>query len=581
MSRDDGDFRVRPAGGKDRGRGTGRKAKSLAGQVRQAAARAGYARKGPSRGQGTGRHGRGHSARLRPRLPANARRVIIKARVVRHKGAKFRAAPLARHIAYLQRDGVTRDGREAEMFDARADHADPQAFAERCEDDRHHFRFIVSPEDAVQMEDLRAFTRELMDDLARDLDTQLDWVAVDHWNTDNPHVHVLLRGVDDTSADLVIDRDYIREGLRARAEERVTAELGLRSEQEIRTALEREVEADRWTSLDRRLTSLADEQAGLVDLRPGEGDNPEMRRLLLGRADKLERLGLAEQQGPGIWSITPGAEQALRDLSIRTDIIKTMHKAMRGAGMAPDPDAFALHGPAPADPVIGRLIERGLDDELAGTAYAVIDGADGRHHHLRFGDLEMTGDARPGAIVEARVWEGVGGTPRLSLATRSDLTLAEQIAAPGATWLDRQLIARDPVATGNGFGLDIREAMEARAGQLEAMGLARRQGNGFLFARDLIDTLKSRELDAAIDTIAGRTGLAHQPSGPGDYVSGVYRERVTLASGRFAMIDDGVGFQLVPWRPALDPHLGQHVTGTMQPGGGIDWSLGRGRGLGL
>lgn len=581
MTAGDDDFRVRPGRSRDAGRSSGRKVQSLAAQVRRAAAKAGYARRGPSRGKGTGRHGRGRIARLKARSPANARRVVIKTRVVRHKGAKFRSAPLARHVAYLKRDGVTRDGRDASLFDARSDSADGDAFAERCEDDRHHFRFIVSPEDAGQMADLKAFTRELMDDMARDLDTRLDWVAVDHWNTDNPHIHVLVRGIDKTGADLVIDRDYIREGLRTRAEERITAELGPRSEQEIRTALEREVEADRWTSLDRRLARLADEIGGIVDLRPGGSDDPEMRRLLIGRAEKLERLGLADREGPAVWSIRSGAEKTLRELSIRTDIIKTMHRAMSESGRAIDPGSFALHGEVPADPIIGRLVERGLHDELAGTAYAVIDGADGRTHHLRFDDLDMTGDAKAGAIVETRSWQDAKSNTRLSLATRSDLTLAEQMKAPGATWLDRQLIAREPVACGNRFGSEIREAMQARALYLEGAGLAQRRGQGFLFARDLIATLKGNEVAQEIDAISRRTGLAHRPSAAGDYVSGVYRERVTLASGRFAMIDDGMGFQLVPWRPALDPHLGWHVTGTMTPGGSVDWALGRGRGIGL
>src|SRR3546814_11392347 len=76
-------------------------------------------------------------------------------------------------------------------------------------------------------------------------------------------------------------------------------------------------------------------------------------------------------------------------------------------------------------------------------------------------------------------------------------------------------------------------------------------------------------------------GLGHKPSGAGDYVSGIYREQVTLSTGRFAMIDEGLGFQLVPWRPALDQRLGQHITGTMSPGGTVDWALGRGRGISL
>ena len=152
----------------------------------------------------------------------------MKARVVRHHGTRFRSAPLPKHIAYLKREGVTRDGADARMFDARSDAADERAFAERCEDDRHHFRFIVSPEDAAQMADLRTFTRELMADVERDLGTRLDWVAVDHWNTDNPHVHVLIRGKADDGQDLVISRDYISRGFRDRAAERVDA--GARSE---------------------------------------------------------------------------------------------------------------------------------------------------------------------------------------------------------------------------------------------------------------------------------------------------------------------------------------------------------------
>ncbi|MDA9520091.1 type VI secretion protein, partial [Bradyrhizobium sp. CCBAU 11434] len=113
---------------------------------------------------------------------------MVKARVVRHKGRAFRSAPLTAHLSYLKRDGVTRSGEQAEMFDARSDAADGAAFTERCKDDRHHFRFIVSPEDAGDMTDLKAFTRDLAKQMETDLGTRLDWVAVDHWNTDNPHV---------------------------------------------------------------------------------------------------------------------------------------------------------------------------------------------------------------------------------------------------------------------------------------------------------------------------------------------------------------------------------------------------------
>jgi type IV secretory pathway VirD2 relaxase len=104
-------------------------------------------------------------------------------------------APLSAHVAYLKREGVTRDGSPTRMFDAAGDNADDRAFTERCKDDRHHFRIIVSPEDAADLTDLREYTRDLMRQMEADLGTRLDWVAVDHWNTDNPHVHLLVRGV--------------------------------------------------------------------------------------------------------------------------------------------------------------------------------------------------------------------------------------------------------------------------------------------------------------------------------------------------------------------------------------------------
>ncbi|MEO7247352.1 MAG: DUF3363 domain-containing protein [Novosphingobium sp.] len=581
MAVSDDDFQIRPGKGRNRGSGSGRRAQSLVGQV------IAYSKKGGhslarSRHSGTGRNARGRHAGLSARSRLTNRRVVVKARVVRHKGASYRAAPLARHIAYLKRDGVTRDGKDAGLFDAGSDSANGNAFATRCEDDRHHFRFIVSPEDAAELEDIRIFTRELMDDMAHDLGTRLDWVAVDHWNTDNPHVHILVRGRDDAGKDIVIDRDYIRAGLRSRAEERVTIELGPRSEREIALSIAREVDAERWTSLDRTLQRMADDNGSVVDLRPGASryDRPNQSQLL-GRSAKLERLGLATRVGPAAWTLKPGLQETLRDLSIRGDIIKTMHRAMSTQGLHPETGRFALHDELSADPIIGRLVDRGLHDELTGSAYAVVDGTDGRTHYLKFDDIDQTTDAKPSAIVELGHWRDNRGHDRQSLSVRSDLSLTEQIKAPGATWIDRQLVAREPVETAGGFGAEVRDALSARSAHLASEGLARRQGPRFLFARDLLDELRSRELSDVAKTITARTGLEHKPSQPGEHLAGIYRERVTLSSGRFAMIDDGLSFQLVPWRQTLERHLGQAVTGTVNARGGIDWSFARTRTLGL
>jgi len=526
MTAPEDDFNPRPGRIRHGNRGA-KRPKSFVGEVMRAAKKAGHrgpAFKGPSGSVGRSTFGRVRRAALSLGSRSSARRVVLMTRIVRHRGGRFRSAPLSKHVAYLKRDGVTRDGADARMFDAASDDTDTKAFAERCEGDRHHFRLTVSPEDAGQMVDLRAFTRELMKDAERDLGTGLEWVAVDRWNTDNRHVHVLVRGCADNGQDLGISRDYISRGFRGRAAERVTLELGPRSEQE------NEVAAERWTSLDRSLRDISDEGGGVADLRPG-GAGPELRRLMIGRAAKLERLGLADQVGPAQWTLKPGLEPALRDLGIRGDIIKTMHRAISRSEREPDVASFALRGEQPAEPVLGRLVGRGLHDELKGTAYAIIDGVDGRTHHLVFSDLEMTGDAKPGAIVETRAFDDAGGHNRLSLATRSDLAIKAQVSAPGATWLDRQLLAKASALSSGGFGAEVRDAMDRRIDHLGDQDLARRQGQRVVFARDLLNTLRQRELDAAVASLSTATGLTHRPSAEGEHVSGVYRQRVTLAAG--------------------------------------------------
>ena len=500
--------------------------------------------------------------------------MTVKARVVRH-GSK--SAPLATHLAYLQRDGVTKDGSAAGMFGAEVEEADGRAFAGRCVDDRHHFRFIVSPEDAPQMADLKAFTRDLMANAEHDLGTRLDWVAVEHHNTEHPHVHVLVRGRADNGSDLVISRDYIRDGMRSRAQALVTMELGPRTDLEIKRGLEAQVDADRWTQLDRDLAQRAARGGGLVDLRPDSAIRPDAaHHARLGRMQKLERLGLATPTGPAQWSLSPEAEPSLRALGERGDIIKRLHRTMGERS----PSEWVVAGEADVRPVVGKLVARGLDDELTGTAYAIVDGVDGRAHHLRLPDLDATSDALPGAVVESRRFIDAGGRERIALAVRSDLAVEAQATAQGATWLDRRLIARDPGQLAEtGYGAEVRAALDRRTEHLVSEALAR-QGQRVLFARDLLNTLRQRELAAAGDRLAAEIGLLARTTAEGEHVTGIYRQRVTLASGRFAMIDDGLGFSLVPWTPTLERHLGRQVAG-VATAAGVDWSFGRRRGLGV
>ncbi len=579
MPRDD-DFRVRP--GRIRS-SRAQRARPFIAQALAAAQKAGghIARDGSIGRRHSSRFGRGRIAAIQANrfLTSRSRGAVVKSRFVRQASQRGK---LAAHLNYLRREGVTRDGEKARLFGPETEDADPKAFAERCEDDRHHFRFIVSPDDALEMADLKSFTRDLMCQVEKDLGTELDWVAVDHWNTEHPHVHIILRGRIDDGQDLVIDRDYIKQGMRDRASDLITRELGPRTDHEIRRTLERQIETEGWTNLDRQLARDVDRD-GVIDLAPHADRQPdEFHALKVGRLRKLESLGLAEQVGPGQWTLSDKAETTLRELGQRGDIIKRIHRSLTERGIERGTASYVLAAESLDVPVIGRLIERGLDDELHGSAYAVVDGVDGRTHHIKLPDLDASGDSALGSIVELRKFDDAQGRRRVALAVRSDLSLEAQVTATGATWLDRQSVAKEPVALGqSGFGAEVRDAMEHRAEELLQRGLAERRAHGIVFSRNLIDTLRKGEVEALGEKLASETGRSFSPSGSGEYVTGTYQRRLTLASGRFAMIDDGLGFQLVPWSPSLEKQLGRHVSGIARGDGGVDWSFGRNRGLGL
>ena len=171
----------------------------------------------------------------------------------------------------------------------------------------------------------------------------------------------------------------------------------------------------------------------------------------------------------------------------------------------------------------------------------------------------------------------------MNLRVLSAYDLDRQITSDGATWLDRELVSpnRTPL-TQAGFGAEVSRALERRKDSLVDQGLASRTPEGGVRApRDLLSRLEQQEIARVGPEMAKARGLTFKPAEAGNYVSGTLVGSVNLASGKFAMIDDGLGFSLVPWQPVLEQRLGRHVTGIAMPGGGIDWTFGRSRGLGL
>ena len=600
------------------------------------------------------RLGRGHvAARFAGQsLAPNARRAAVKARVVNLRQAGARST--VTHLRYIEREGVGREGEPGQAYSQTSNEADLSAFEERGREDRHQFRFIVSPEDAAQLEDLRTYTRHLMSRMEADLGTRLDWVAVDHWNTDNPHTHVVLRGKDQTGKDLVIAGDYIAHGMRNRAAELATEWLGPRTELEMQRALVREVEQERWTSLDRTLQRGAVD--GLNDLNQPARDaqRRQQRVLLIGRLQRLQRMGLATETKPGVWALHAEAEPTLRAMGERGDIVRTMQRAMGSQQR----ELGVFEPGAGARPVVGRVAAKGFADELYDKGYLVVDGIDGKahyvalpakaelaqypvgavveargsgevraadrtisalavdglyrtDHHLVVARAQASPDRDPGEVVDAhvrrlealrragiveRLADGVWQVPKdlpeqgqrydaqrlggVAVELRSHLPIERQARVVGATWLDQQLIGGGTGVGNLGFGSEVREALRQRADFLVDQGLAERRGQRVILARNLLATLRSREIAVTASDIAAKTGLTHRPVGEGEQVSGVYRQSIQLASGRFAMLDDGMGFSLVPWRPVIEQRLGQQLSVVVR-GSSATWSFGRKYGLSI
>jgi type IV secretory pathway VirD2 relaxase len=582
------------------------------------------------------------------KLGPYSRRVVVKSRIVN----LTRVTPQAvdAHLRYITREGVGHDGQPTRPYGPETDAANRHEFAAAGRKDRHQFRFIVAPEDGVELTDLRDFTRELLATMERDLGTKLEWIAVDHWDTDNPHTHVVLRGKDDRGKDLIIARRYITDGMRLRACELSTQWLGLRTEREIQESLQRDVSQEAWTGLDRQLQTIA--RDGAINLARPTADIEALqhRNLLLGRLQVLAGMGLAREQRSGIWELASKAEATLRALGERGDILRTMQRALRGEQR----ELALFDADSNAAPIVGRIVSTGYLDELDERAYVIVDGIDGRAHHVAIGQTDLS-ELPVGGIVEARptplraadrnvvalsqngiyrtvvhrahlgaqadsrhhpddivdayvrrlealrragiverqakgVWQIPADlvarghaydrqrTGGVDVQVHSHLSVDRQVTTMGATWLDRWLVNGDATIANVGFGATVKEALLERVDFLIEHGLAQRDSDRLKVPANLLSALRQRDLQVVAKALAAETGMSYRPLIDGERTAGVYRRTVVTTSGRFAMLDDGLGFSLVPWRPVLEQRIGQQLTATLRSDH-VTWSFGRQRGI--
>lgn len=415
-------------------------------------------------------------------VSAFSRRCVVKARYVPMRAGGDKAARL--HLAYVERDGVERDGSKGRLFDREGD-VERAAFGVAIAGEKRQFRFIVAPEDGEEL-DLREFARGLVDRMERDLGRRLRWAAVCHHDTDNPHVHLIVRGVDAEGRELRIDRSYISNSLRLRAQEIATRELGPRDEIAISRQSSKEIEQERLTTIDRRLGELAT-WTGTIDMAALANARGVSRQHAVARLNVLEEMRLAERVSATSWRFPEGWQETLRELGERGDIIKRMHRALRERA-----GTYRIFDVSNRDPIEGIVRHKGLHDEQTGDAFMIVETARKEAHYVRLGAKEAEDLA-----VGARVRVSVASSRWL---TAPDQAIARVAAANGGIYSPsnhrRELALRPLIVEGRRVSSD--SIIEVNLRRLERLAhyklVARLPDGNWRVAPDLVETLRQREM---------------------------------------------------------------------------------------
>ncbi len=514
-------------------------------------------------------------------------RVVAKVSFHKHGfgGGPGGGGKLMAHAQYLERDGAAREGERGQFYDQERDIAEDAR--ERLHDwsveDKRHFRIMLAPESGARMVgedgDLKDFTRSTMEKMERDLGVELDWVAVDHHNTDNPHVHVIVRGVRRDGAELLLPREYVSHGLREAARDVATEIIGERSIADERLRLDREVRAQSLNRLDRALEQElnARREVRMQELR--RGHSPDFANALRARARELEAVGLAHETRRNVLHFDPDWLQRLeaaRPLDIRRELARgRLYEPRLGR-------------------VVGEVKELGPRGDNPDRALLVVETPSHGRVLLNTGMREIEGLER-GSIVALKP---DGRSAEIEII--SARSLEAQVQARADTLLDREL---DRIARGQKRELPRLERVEAalseRAQHLEREGWGLMSESGKFYFRDgAREALRAGELDRAGLDHAREHGLVYRdltfdPPLSAEQVWKV-REVKQLFAGRTAIIGRDAAIAMAPIKHGKEIGIGDQVGVKMLERGGAktveliapqqlakELELGRGLGLGL
>jgi type IV secretory pathway VirD2 relaxase len=298
------------------------------------------------------------------------------------------------HGRYLARESATFDNdAKAVGFNRESSGVDIASQLENWQGagDELLWKMIVSPEFGDRV-DLSRLTRDLIKQMEKDLGTELEWVAVEHHNTEHPHIHMVVRGIRSDGGPLRLSRNYVQQGIRGVVEDLCTRQLGYRTELDAIESERREITEKRFTSIDRRFqTDASDIRLDLgphyfsVIRNPLQVDLNEAARVRArheaARLAVLERMGLAESSGSSAWRVRRDFEQILRAMQRTTDRQKTL--AAHGVVMSDSRLVIEVLDSIKMTSIEGRVLVHG-QDEQSGRNYLMLEATDAKVYLINY-----------------------------------------------------------------------------------------------------------------------------------------------------------------------------------------------------
>jgi hypothetical protein len=282
------------------------------------------------------------------------------------------------HGRYIARESASQDRVVEAGFDATERGINIAARLDQWQSagDERMWKVIVSPEHGDKI-DLTQMTRDLMKRMTRDLDTRLEWAAVAHFNTDNPHVHIALRGIRENGKSFRLERDYLKHGIRSIAEDLCTRQLGYRTQFDIAEAQRREVSQHRFTSLDRSIARDKPAEGESSHFQVSRNSAQPRNQYAVARLRTLESMGLAEAAGLDQWLVRQDFETALRAMQRLGDRQKIL--AAHGVPVSDTRLPLLMFDLRNCATLEGRVLVHG-EDEGTGRSFMMLEGTDAKVH---------------------------------------------------------------------------------------------------------------------------------------------------------------------------------------------------------